>query len=127
MGEMTAKQVERAQSKIAAKSARTVALTAPVLYNMESALIQRVEDDLISLFPADGAIIRIRKFKQGKVGNCVWTTVEKDGACFGMRERLPREIAHNGAVIATKGSSRPSSKRQQKRRFSPVGRGTTGK
>ena len=114
MGEMTAKQVERAQSKIAAKSARTVALTAPVLYNMESALIQRVEDDLISLFPADGAIIRIRKFKQGKVGNCVWTTVEKDGACFGMRERLPREIAHNGAVIATKGSSRPSSKGSKK-------------
>ena len=48
---MTEKQVKRQQQKIAAKTARTVALTAPVLYEMESALVDLVEDQTASLFP----------------------------------------------------------------------------
>ena len=98
MGEITQKQKERAQNKIAAKSARTVALTAPVLYNMDKALIEQVEDDLVTLFPADGAIVRIQKYKRTKTGgHHVWSTIEKDGTYFGMRQREPREFAHGGS------------------------------
>ena len=99
-GDMTEKQVKRQQQKIAAKTARTVALTAPILYDMEQALIELVEDETTSLFPADNGMIRIYKYKTKKGdGYKVWPTVEKDSTQFGLRAIENVEIAHNGATL----------------------------
>ena len=99
-GQMTEKQVKRQQQKIAAKTARTVALTAPVLYEMDPALVNLVEDQTISLFPADNSIIKVYKYKTRKGnGYHVWPTVEKDGTFFGLRLKQEVTVAHQGARL----------------------------
>jgi hypothetical protein len=73
-------EVEDKERSIAASATRNSSLSAPVLFQMGKEEANAVEDEIVSLYPADNAVVRF--YRMGIKGNKEqhrWASVSKDG------------------------------------------------
>ena len=89
--------IEAAERAIAAAATRSASLSAPVLFEMGKEEAVAVEDEIVSLYPADNAVVRVYRMGiKGSKEKYRWGSVSKDGHTFGLRPKTDVDAAHNG-------------------------------
>ena len=90
-------EMEVEERAIAAAATRGASLSAPVLFQMGKEEAIAVEDEIVSLYPADNAVVRIYRMGiKGAKEKYRWASVSKDGHTFGLRPQLNIAAVHNG-------------------------------
>jgi hypothetical protein len=89
--------MEQKERAIAASVTRNSSLSAPVLFQMGKKEANDVEDEIVSLYPADNAVVRFYRMGiNGSKEKYRWASVSKDGHTFGLRPQINVPRVHNG-------------------------------
>ena len=109
--------LEQEERNLAASATRNASLSAPVLFQMGKDEAVAVEDEIISLYPADNAVVRCYRMGiKGAKEKYRWASVSKDGHTFGLRRRLSVEPLHlglQGLPSATESDSKNNKKKNK--------------